>query len=249
MSASSISAGSRKGRAIITVMLLAAVLAACGGGDDGSGGGSTDTPEASGPRELVGLFKIDPGTCTDAGVTAGSSFRMVQGSGTLDAGPFVPNGDSSCGDKSWNPILPGVDGGLRTAEFQILNDPPFDSAGNATTEKITKTVKFFAVGFAVATNEKDPQTGATVTAPKIMVDGGKLSGDLRAFAASWNKQHFNQGSPKPDGSKPGITSDLTGTYDSATKRYTLQWASQIVGGPFNNFTGVWRLEGTFEPAT
>lgn len=239
-------------RAIVVVMLLATVLAACGDDDDSdtaSGGGTTDTTAASGPQELVGLFKIDAGTCTDAGVTAGSSFRMVQGGGTLDAGPFVPNGDSTCGDKTWNPILAGTDGGLKTGEFQPFDDPPFDATGNATTEKIAKTVKFFAVGFAVGTNEKDPQTGAAATAPKITADGGKLTGDLRAFAAAWNKQHFNQGSPKPDGSKPGITTDPSGTYDPATKHYTLEWASQIVGGPFNNFTGVWHLEGTFEPAS
>jgi hypothetical protein len=26
----------------------------------------------------------------------------------------------------------------------------------------------------------------------------------------------------------------------------LEWASQIVGGAFDNFTGVWHLEGTLE---
>jgi len=239
-------------RAIVVVMVLATVLAACGGDDDSStasGGDTTATTAASGSQELVGLFKIDAGTCADAGVTAGSYFRMVQGGGTLDKGPFVPNGDSTCGDKTWNPVFPGSDGGLKTGEFQAFDDPPFDATGNATTEKIAKSVKFFAVAFAVGTNEKDPQSGASATAPKITVDGGKLTGDLRAFAAAWNKQHFNQGSPKPDGSKPGITSDPTGTYDAATRRYTLEWASQIVGGPFNNFTGVWHFEGTFEPAS
>ena len=29
----------------------------------------------------------------------------------------------------------------------------------------------------------------------------------------------------------------------------LEWSSTIVGGPFNNFTGTWHFEGTFEPAT
>jgi hypothetical protein len=77
--------------------------------------------------------------------------------------------------------------------------------------------------------------------------GGQLSGDLRAFAASWNRQHFNQGAPKPDGSTPGITSGPSGTYDASTRRFTLTWTSQIVGGPFNNFTGAWHLTGTFVP--
>jgi hypothetical protein len=52
----------------------------------------------------------------------------------------------------------------------------------------------------------------------------------------------------PQGAKPGLTAGPTGTYDAATKRYVLEWSSQIVGGPFNNFTGIWHLEGVFEPA-
>jgi hypothetical protein len=236
---------------LMALVVLAAMLAACGSDNNDNASdasSSSKTTAASGSQDLVGVFKIDPGTCSDAGVTAGSWFRMVQGGGTLDAGPFVPNGDSSCGDKTWNPLLPGTDGGLRTGDYQTFPDPSFDAGGNATGEKIIKVVKFFAVGFAAGTNEKDPQTGATTAKPKVTVENGKLTGDLRAFAAAWNKQDFNQGSPKPDGSKPGITTDPSGTYDPATKHFTLEWASQIVGGPFNNFTGVWHLEGTFEPA-
>jgi hypothetical protein len=41
---------------------------------------------------------------------------------------------------------------------------------------------------------------------------------------------------------------VTGTYNADTKAYTLDWTSQIIGGPFNNFSGHWHLEGTFEPS-
>jgi hypothetical protein len=40
---------------------------------------------------------------------------------------------------------------------------------------------------------------------------------------------------------------VTGTYNSETKAYTLEWTSQIVGGAFNNFSASWHFEGTFEP--
>jgi hypothetical protein len=63
---------------------------------------------------------------------------------------------------------------------------------------------------------------------------------------AWNGQQFSQGSPKPDGSRPGITSDPKGSYAAKTGKYTLEWASQVVGGPFNGFTGSWHLEGTFK---
>jgi hypothetical protein len=38
-----------------------------------------------------------------------------------------------------------------------------------------------------------------------------------------------------------------GTYDRSIHAYSLEWTSHIDGGPFNGFTGMWHLEGTFEP--
>ena len=40
-----------------------------------------------------------------------------------------------------------------------------------------------------------------------------------------------------------------GTYDPKTKRYAIDWVSQIVGGPFNDFSGYWHFEGRFEPGS
>jgi hypothetical protein len=105
------------------------------------------------------------------------------------------------------------------------------------------------VQFSVSTAATDPQTGTPVRAPEISANGAQLDGDLRAFGASWNRGHFNQGSPKPDGSKPGLTSGPTGTYDAATGTFTLEWSSAIVGGPFNGFTGEWHFAGRFVAAT
>ncbi|HEV8624285.1 MAG TPA: hypothetical protein VG034_07490, partial [Acidimicrobiia bacterium] len=52
--------------------------------------------------------------------------------------------------------------------------------------------------------------------------------------------------PKPDGSKPGLTSGPDGTFDPTTKKFTIEWTTTIVGGPFNNFTGKWHFEGVYE---
>lgn len=256
MTKGSTTAASWRRRVVLVAALLAATsLAACGDdGDDEAAEAADETTEETteettapaGPQELVGLFRIDAGTCADAGVTAGSWFRMVQGGGTMEDGPFVQNLDSSCGDKTWSPLLPGTDGGLRTGAYQPLGDPAFAADGSAASTSIIELVPFFAVGFGAGTNETDPQTGEGTTPPTITAEDGTLTGDLRAFAAAWNNQHFNQGAPKPDDSMPGLTSAPTGTYDEATGKYTLEWASEIVGGPFNSFTGVWHLEGTFE---
>ncbi len=126
--------------------------------------------------------------------------------------------------------------------------PAFDSSGNSLSDEITSPVAFEGVKFGTATNSVDPQTGQHVPAPTIEVSGTTLSGNLEAFGVSWNNQQFNQGSPKPGGSSPGNTTPVTGTYNPATGAYTLQWSSQVVGGPFNNFSAFWNLSGTFTPS-
>lgn len=228
---------------VVLAIALAAILfatVACGGEND---------PAAAGDGEatpLVGLFGVDPGTC-DASGPGGSWFRMVQPNGTLADGPFVTNGDSSCADKTITPLTPGTDGGLRTGDFQPQPDPPFDPAGNSMSGRIAVPQKWFAVAFGLATNPTDPQTNGAAGAPRVTRSGATLAGELAALAASWNGQHFNQGAPKPGGDRPGLTEGPRGTFDEASRRYTLEWSSQIVGGPFSNFTGVWHLEGTFQP--
>jgi hypothetical protein len=230
-------------RAFIAVATVLVLLASgCSGRRGSTTDGSTET------EPLVGTFKFEAGECTAEGVESGSYFRMAQPGGDPDSGPFVINGDSACGDQTWTPFAPGSDQGLRTADYQPNPDPAFDGGGNAVASRLAQPQKWFAVAFSLSTNEKDPQTGLEVTPPALSASGGRLSGDLRAFSAAWNGQFFNQGAPKPDGSQPGNTSEPVGTYDESSGRFTLDWASQIVGGPFNNFTGKWHLEGIFEPA-
>lgn len=245
-------------RLLAVVGALALLAAACGSGDDGpepaadgadTDGGDAGQQQADDEGELAGLLRLEPGECEDAGVTSGSYFRMVQSNGDLEEGPFVPNGDSPCGDGTFTPLRPGDDGGLLLGSYQPVPEPAFDDDENALASAIAQPQTWFAVGFGLSTNPVDPQTDVEVPAPRIVHDGqGSLSGDLSAFAASWNGQHFNQGSPKPSGELPGNTRAVTGTYDPETGEFTLEWSSQIVGGSFNNFTGTWHLEGVFEPA-
>ena len=208
---------------------------------------STPISAQTAPRPLVGTFRLTPGTC-QGGPVKGSTFRMVLPSGNL-SGPFVSNNDSACGDRTYTVLGPGTDGGLITGSHQPEPSPPFDGNGNSLARRIITPARFYGVSFSASTNPNDPQTGVAVPPPSVVLHaGGKLTGDLRAFAASWNRQEFNQGAPKPDGSMPGNTTAPSGTYDAATGAFTLTWASQIQGGPFDRFTGVWYLEGTFVPA-
>ena len=194
---------------------------------------------------LVGLFRFTPGAYA-SGSASGSYIRLVLAGGTRESGPFFPNPSSKA--TTYTLLNPGTDGGLRTGAYQPAPEPPFSGSGDALANRIIAPQRFALINYSAQTSAKDPQTGADVPKPSISVSpDGRLSGNLSAFAAQWNKQNFNVGSPKPDGSFPGLTSPVAGTYDSETKAFTLEWTSQIVGGAFNNFSASWHFEGTFEP--
>ncbi|AHH16016.1 hypothetical protein NONO_c12090 [Nocardia nova SH22a] len=194
------------------------------------------------PVPLNGLFELAPGVCSGGAVT-GSFFRMILPTGDA-GGPYLQNSDSRCSDQTVTPLSPGTDGGLTSGSYQAQPDAAFDGAGNARSGRVTTPVRFYGVDFATATNPADPQTGAGTALPQLFSDGGQLSGDLSSLGVTWNNQVFNQGSPKPGGGLPGKTGPVHGTIDGAGN-FVLEWTSQIVGGPFNNFTGLWHLAGRY----
>ena len=196
---------------------------------------------------LVGVFSISTGSCS-SGTPTGTYFRMIEPGGAL-SGPFLSNANSPCAVQTYTPMSPGTAGGLSTVTYQPSPTPAFDSGGNGLANSIPQPQEFFGVDFALSTDSTDPQTGLGVAVPSISNSSGTLSGNLEAISVGWNKQYFNQGSPKPGGSTPGLTTVPTGTYDSSTGAFTLTWSSAIVGGPFNNFTGLWHLQGIFIPSS
>jgi len=206
----------------------------------------TSASAASGSA-LVGTFKLAPGAC--AGYTvSGTYFRMIFPNGSVQNGKFFENPDSLCSNKTYTLALPGVDGGLVTGKYEPNPKPAFNAQGGARADEIVQPQSFTAIDFSIATNAKDPQSGKSVPTPQIVDTHGKLSGQIEAWSAAWNKEYFNQGSPKPGGGHPGLTLPLSGTYNATTHAFLLTWTSQVVGGPFNGFTGYWHLTGTFVPA-
>jgi hypothetical protein len=202
-------------------------------------------PAAATP--VTGLLAVTGGSCA-GGAASGSYFRMILPTGNRQ-GPFISNSDSACADKTFTLLAPGSDGGLLAGSYQPAPAPAFDAGGNGLAGRVTAPTKFFGVSFATSTNASDPQTGVAVPPPTVSLNpDGTLGGDLRSFAASWNNQDFNQGAPKPDGSLTGNTAIPTGTYDAASGAFTLEWTSQIAGGPFDQFTGLWHLEGRYRNA-
>jgi hypothetical protein len=201
---------------------------------------------SNGPKALVGTFKLSAGACNGYTVT-GTYFRMIFPNGSVSKGKFFTNPDSACSNSTYTIAVPGQDGGLVTGSYQPDPKPAFNAQGGALADEIVAPQSFTAIDFSIATNKVDPQTGKAVPAPSITDRNGKLSGQIEAWSAAWNNLYFNQGSPKPGGTHPGLTRPLSGTYNGSTHAFVLTWTSQVVGGPFNGFTGYWHLAGTFVP--
>jgi len=256
-------------------LAVAALLAACTAVACSSGKKPADAATAGGRHELIGLFRLSPGTVSGTKIN-GTWFRMLQPGGNPTSGPYMINADSPADGGQATLLQPGASGGLRTGGYQSQPTPGFDGGGNSLAGAITAPTKFFGVKFSISTNETDLQTKTKVAPPTVLDNNGKLTADLSSWAASWNNQNFNQGAPKPVSStqaqapgqqqaerawdwvsqkwleaapKSSVSGGgATGTYDAKTGVFVLEWTSHIDGGPFSGFTGLWHLEGTFEPS-
>ncbi|GAA4406063.1 hypothetical protein [Tsukamurella soli] len=259
------------------IALVGVLAAGCGAQPSGRSAASSapaGANAAAGSHELVGLFRLTPGA-ERGGHLTGTWFKMAIVGGTAAAGPYVTNANSTVDGGQVTPLQPGTAGGLRTGSYQTEARPGF-KGGNSLSSSVTRPTGFFDVLFGISTNPVDPQTHTPLPPPSVTELDGRLTADVSAWAASWNNQEFNQGAPKPVPSTgpqpPGqqkVTRawdwvshrwlaqpatarttgpQATGTYDPQTRHFTLDWSSHIAGGPFNDFTGVWHLEGTFEPS-
>ena len=153
-------------------------------------------------------------------IGAGSYIRM----GTPGGG-FFPNPYSKDSNKSYTLIASGVGGGVRTGVEQRAPSPAFDSHGNSRANSIITPTNFTGILFGVV----------TTAPPSFYLSGDKLTAHIRHWYAEWNKQTFLQGAI------------ASGTYNSRTHHYVLSWHTKVHGGPFDGYTGYWRLSGTFSP--
>jgi hypothetical protein len=205
------------------------------------GAGLLDTGPAhsAGRTELKGTLELAPGALSHGAYT-GTYFRMVYPGGKSG---YFKNSSSTAKDQTYTLLAPGSEGGLKLGSFQPPPKTPFTSTGSARASSITLPEGFEDIKFSISTAKTDAQSGKAVSAPELYLNGDKITGNLSAWTAEWNKIYFNQGSPKPGGIYTGSTTPVTGTYNPKTKAFVITWYSQIVGGPFNSFTGFWHLQG------
>ena len=122
-------------------------------------------------------------------------------------------------------------------------------AGLTSTANIFAPFSFFGVDTYVGTQPVSYQSGSVNTAPTADVDLNNCVGTVCAFTADlsswevyWNGSAFQQG-PRPVNTGPFVMA--TGTLNTATGQYVLDWKSQIYQGPFSGVNGFWHLEGTY----
>ncbi len=184
----------------------------------------------AGAAKLKGTLAINAGTWSSK--PAGSWFRLA-----TPTGAYLDNASSTAGNKSYTLLKPGRQRGITLGSYQA--DSTFADNGDSQADAIITPTAFFGTLFGLATLRVEAPGARPSPAPSATVKGKKISVNLSALTAAWNKQYFNQGLPKPGTKKPLVT----GSYSSKSKAFKLDWRSKIAGGPFNGFTGVWHLEG------
>jgi hypothetical protein len=214
-------------------LILAAVLLTTGAALQTETGAARAATAKAKPRSetLTGTFKLKSGVYINNAAT-GSYWRMLY----PDSTQYFENPDSTSSNKIYTAMQPGTDGGLVTGKYQPLPVQPFEANGNAVASAIVESQLFTGVKYGIFTVPVDPNTGKKYPKPNIYTKNGRLYGQTEAIIIAWDKLYFHQG-----------TNAVSGTYNAKTHAFLLEWKDTVVGGPFDGFTGVWHLEGTFVP--
>lgn len=199
---------------------------------------------------LNGVMLIDAGTIDENGFYVNGSYFAM--------GANNPNGNVAMLIPTSSP------GGIVLGSYQnFVLDPDVPHPNNwdglggkpgtgyglapATLSNLTQPFLFFGVNTYVGTNPVGYQSGISHPTPTADVDMNSCVGntcpisvELSSWEVMWNGSAFEQG-PRPLNTGPFELA--IGTYDLVTHVYSLNWKSQINGGPFNGVTGYWHLEG------
>lgn len=217
---------------------------------------------------LDGRLYLD-GYTADTTVTASGSTVSVYTSGSY----FAMNSNNPNGQVG--KLQPAANGGyLELGTFQnFVTNPdvphpqgwqgdtngdgiPDGNAGTGytgvTAANVFEPFSFFGTSTYTGTLPTSYQSGAVNSAPSAFVDLGDcigtvcaLTADLSSWEVYWNGNTFQQG-PRPVNSGPFVLA--TGTLDTATGFFELDWSSQIYQGPFNGVMAFWHFEGTYVPS-
>lgn len=210
--------------------------------------------------QLTGTMVVDRGILERVEVRPGVFINKYISGSYFALGGNTPTANSAM-------LQPGSDPGIILGSFQGFTpnpdephpaghpDAPFGAgtgySAMTTSSNVFKPFNFFSSATFIGLNEVSYQSGETKPAPSAEVDLTSCVGtvcdmfvEMSVFEVYWNGAVFEQG-PRPSNSGPFVLGQ--GTYDTATRRYSVTWVSQIKGGPFSNVPGWWHLEGEVLP--
>jgi hypothetical protein len=228
-------------RAVLAAAMLsvAMVMANCGGGSS----------SASGPtRVLSGTFELQAGHCSAShGAPTGSFLVIVDSAGSKT----VANPDGGCANKYYTVLLPGTEKGIESGQFQPNPTPTFDAHNNSLADDVIKPVSFRGYNLGIATNPQDvqdaPSGPAAFSPPRATVRGTKLVIDLRSLNITYGgPANSTCASSSGYGCWNLGSKEASGTYDSATHQFVVQW---FVGETFTQLgdSMIVRFVGKFVP--
>jgi|CZKG01.1.fsa_nt_gi hypothetical protein len=184
----------------------------------------------------------------------GSWVRLYQ---TANPAAYFINPSSPAADQSYTPLVNGTQGvELNTA--QPLASPPFDGGGNSLTNTILTPEPFAGVNFSAYVTV-NPTKKAKFGKKGLILEVGKdknatdaiTAADFTGWTIAWggDSKFATPGSTaNVDGGN--LTGTITWTNPSKHNlggKIALNWSAQINEPPFQAYTAVWQLQGTYTP--
>jgi hypothetical protein len=214
------------------------------------------TASLASATKLKGSIQLTTGSNTAP--YTGSWVRLYQTAlGPSDPAGYFVNPSSPAADQSYTPLVNGTQG-VELNAAQPIASPAFDGSGNSLTNTILTPEAFAGVNFSAYVTKntaKKAKFGKKGLILQIVKDSNVTdpisSADFTGWTIAWGGD--------PNYATPGSTPDINGgnltgsvTWLNAKKHklggtITLNWSSTISEPPFQAYTAVWQLEGTYTP--
>jgi len=230
---------------------------------DAEDGALTVTTTGSVDTSTAGTYDITYSATDSDGATGSATRRVII---NAEAGVVlgvrsltIESGGFALGDGAFDTISTGGITELVMADQYQGSQPVvyFDGTCDSTPDNATPDctaqdysptslgifdfANFGPVGIYTADTDGTAQNvGLTLPSGTVNTVDGSITLSLQSWIAFWNGNSFAQGPTTPDGTKI----EGSGTYNPSTQAYSIVWDALIVGGPFDQQTGHWSIEGT-----
>jgi hypothetical protein len=211
---------------------------------------------AASATTLKGTITLTTGA--DSSPYAGSWVRLYQtADGPSNPAGYFVNPSSPAADQSYTPLVNGTQG-VTLKTIIPLASPAFDGSGNSLTNTLLTPEPFAGVNFSAyvpKNTAKKAKFGKKGLVLEIAKDKNATdpitSADFTGWTIAWggDSNYATPGST-PDVDGGNLTGSVTWTNPKKHKlggTIALTWSSPISEPPFQAYTAVWQLQGTYTP--